>query len=30
MLRLVAANRAVPQKEKPAFNPEKIEITSLF
>jgi len=30
MLRVVAANRIVSQKKKPDFNPEKIDINSLF
>lgn len=30
MLRAVAANRIVSKKQKPKFNPEKIDINSLF
>jgi len=30
MFRAVAANRALPKKEKPEFNPEKINISSLL
>jgi len=30
MLRVVAANRIVPQKKKPEFNPKKTSIKSLF
>lgn len=30
MLRIVAANRIVPKKKKPNFNPEKISIKDLF
>jgi len=30
MFRVVAANRALPKKEKPEFNPEKINISSLL
>lgn len=30
MLRVIAANRALPKKEKPEFNPEKIDILSLL
>lgn len=30
MLRAVAANRIVPKKQKPKFNPKKIDINSLF
>ncbi len=30
MLRAVAANRIVSKKQKPEFNPEKININSLF
>ena len=30
MLRTVAANRIIPKKQKPEFNPERINIDSLF
>ena len=30
MFRVVAANRALPKKERPEFNPEKINISSLL
>ncbi|MBU4274642.1 hypothetical protein KKE19_02410 [Patescibacteria group bacterium] len=30
MLRAIAANRVLPKKEKPEFNPEKIDILSLL
>ena len=30
MLRLVAANRALPKTKKSEFNPEKVDINSLF
>jgi len=30
MVRIVAANRIIPKKKKPKFNPEKIDINSLF
>jgi anti-anti-sigma regulatory factor len=30
MFRVIAANRALPKKEKPEFNPEKIDISSLL
>jgi len=30
MLRVVSANRTYPKSEKPTFNPEKIDITSLL
>lgn len=30
MLRIVSANKTYPKKEKPEFNPKKIDITSLL